>query len=73
MSYCTYTTTLPEKGRKRKEKGPEEKTKMAWGGAGGGGHGSATGGTNVRTMSAEYRPRFVCCRADTEKGGRECT
>ncbi len=27
----------------------------------------------VRTMSAEYRPRFVCCRADREKGGRECT
>ena len=24
-------------------------------------------------MSAEYRPRFVCCRADREKGGRECT
>ena len=28
---------------------------------------------NVRTMSVEYRPRFVCCRADREKGVRECT
>ncbi len=27
----------------------------------------------VRTMSVEYRPRFVCCRADREKGVRECT
>ena len=28
---------------------------------------------NVRTMSVEYRPRFVCCRADREKGVRECS
>ena len=28
---------------------------------------------NVRTMSAEYRPCFVGCRTDIEKGGRECT
>ena len=24
-------------------------------------------------MSVEYRPRFVCCRADREKGVSECT
>ena len=28
---------------------------------------------NDRTMSVEYRPRSVCCRADREKGVRECT